>query len=74
MFGADKVLPSNRPKWENPMVELGALTDQEIADGLNYTRLRFANVASTITPKDVAAQRAKMAVAIRITRSRYHSL
>jgi hypothetical protein len=41
------------------MAELSALTDQEIADGLNYTRRRFANVPPTITTKDVAAQRAK---------------
>jgi glucose/arabinose dehydrogenase len=59
LYGADKVLPRNRPKWENPMAELSALTDQEIADGLNYTRRRFANIPSTITAKDVAAQRAK---------------
>lgn len=59
LFGADKVLPANRQKWENPMAELSVLTDQEIADGLNYTRRRFANIPSTITPKDVAAQRAK---------------
>jgi glucose/arabinose dehydrogenase len=59
LYGADKVLPKNRQKWENPMAELSALTDQEIADGLNYTRKRFANVPSTITAKDVAAQRAK---------------
>ena len=59
LFGADKILPKNRQKWENPMAELSALSDQEIADGLNYTRRRFAKVPSTITSKDVAAQRAK---------------
>ena len=59
LFGADKVLPANRQKWENPMAELSALSDQEIADGLNYTRRRFANVPSTIAAKDVATQRAK---------------
>ena len=59
LFGADKVLPANRQKWENPMAELSVLSDKEIADGLNYTRRRFANIPSTIAPKDVAAQRAK---------------
>ena len=59
LLGADAVLPKDRQKWENPMPELSALTDQEIADGLNYARRRFANVTSSITPAHVAALRPK---------------
>jgi hypothetical protein len=37
----------------------GMLDDQQVADVLNYAREIFAKTPSTITDKDVAAQRAK---------------
>ena len=59
LFGPDAVLPANRPTWQNPMPELSSLTDDEIADSLNYARRRFAGVASALTPSQVRAERAK---------------
>jgi len=60
LFGPDKVLPASRPRYENPMPELqGTLSDQQVADVLNYSRRTFAKAPSAITAKDVAAQRAK---------------
>jgi glucose/arabinose dehydrogenase len=59
LYGPDAVLPKNRPTYQNPMPELSSLTDQEIADSLNYARRRFAGVASSITPSQVLAERGK---------------
>jgi len=60
LFGPDKVLPASRPRYENPMPELqGTLSDQQVADVLNYARRTFAGTASAIEARDVAAQRAK---------------
>ena len=41
------------------MPELSALTDQEIADSLNYARRRFAGLESALTAAQVRAQREK---------------
>jgi len=60
LFGPDKVLPASRQRYENPMPELsGMLDDQQVADVLNYARQTFAKAPSSITARDVAAQRAK---------------
>ena len=59
LYGADAVLPANRPKFENPMPPLAALGDDQIADVLNYARQMFGKTAGKVTAKDVAAQRAK---------------
>ena len=59
LYGPNKVLPPVRTQYENPMPDLSALTDQEIADAVNYARRTFAKVASAVSPKDVAAQRGK---------------
>lgn len=59
LFGPDAILPANRPAWQNPMPELSSLTDEEIADALNYARRRFAGVSSALTPSQVRAERGK---------------
>jgi glucose/arabinose dehydrogenase/cytochrome c5 len=59
LFGPDKVLPKNRPVYENPMPELSTLSDPEIAAVLSYARKRFAGIAQAVTPAAVAAERAK---------------
>lgn len=59
LLGPDKVLPPKRQAYENPMPELSALTDQEIAEALNYARRTFAKLVSAITPGQVAAERKK---------------
>ncbi len=59
LFGPDAVLPKNRPTYQNPMPELSALTDEEIADSLNYARRRFAGLESALTAAQVRAQRDK---------------
>ena len=59
LYGGDAVLPENRPRFENPMPPLMALSDQQIADVLNYARRMFAKAASPIAAQDVAAQRNK---------------
>jgi glucose/arabinose dehydrogenase/cytochrome c5 len=60
LYGPDKVLPANRPRFDNPMPGLSALGDQEIADVLNYARRAFGGPASpAIGAQDVAAERAR---------------
>jgi hypothetical protein len=59
LFGPDAILPPNRPTYQNPMPELSALTDEEIADSLNYARRRFAGIASSLTPAQVRAERGR---------------
>jgi len=59
LYGPDAVLPKTRPTWQNPMPELSSLTDQEIADSLNYARRRFAGLVSALTPAQVRAERSK---------------
>jgi mono/diheme cytochrome c family protein len=59
LFGPDAVLPPNRPTYQNPMPELSALTDEEIADSLNYARRRFALSTPSVTPSQVQAERGK---------------
>ncbi len=58
LFGADAVLPASRPRYENPMPPLNSLSDEQIADVLNYARRMFASAPTPkITPRDVGAQR-----------------
>jgi mono/diheme cytochrome c family protein len=59
LYGGDAVLPENRPRFENPMPPLAALSDQQVADVIGYARRMFAKAASPIAARDVAAQRAK---------------
>jgi glucose/arabinose dehydrogenase len=60
LFGPDKVLPASRPRYENPMPELqGMLSDQQVADVLNYARRTFTGTTSAIEARDVATQRAR---------------
>jgi mono/diheme cytochrome c family protein len=60
LFGPKNVLPANRPRLgSNEMPPFDALTDKEIADLLTYVRREFAKKPGTITPAQVAAQRAK---------------
>jgi len=59
LYGPDKVLPANRTRYENPMPEMSNLTDEQIADVLNFARRTFARTPSSITARDVAAERAR---------------
>jgi glucose/arabinose dehydrogenase len=60
LFGPKNVLPANRPRLgSNEMPAFDALTDKEIADLLTYVRREFGKKPGTITPAQVAAQRAK---------------
>ena len=57
--GAEGVLPANRERYANQMPAFDTLTDEEIAEVLSYIRGSFGNKAAAITPKQVAAVRAK---------------
>jgi len=57
--GAEGVLPANRERSANQMPAFDTLTDDEIAAVLSYIRSSFGNKAPAITPKQVAAVRAK---------------
>jgi len=46
--------------FHNTMPPLATLTDQQIADVLTYVRNNFGNKASTVTPAEVKAVRAKI--------------
>jgi glucose/arabinose dehydrogenase len=59
LFGPDKALPANRARYENPMPDMSALSDEQIAAVLNFVRRTFARTESSITPEDVAAERAR---------------
>jgi glucose/arabinose dehydrogenase/cytochrome c5 len=59
LLGPAQVLPANRVKYSNAMPSFESLSDQEIADVLNYCRKAFANKTSAITAAQVAAQRKK---------------
>ncbi|HEY3121244.1 MAG TPA: PQQ-dependent sugar dehydrogenase, partial [Vicinamibacteria bacterium] len=62
LHGPKAVLPANRPRLgANEMPAFDALTDKEIADLLTYVRREFGKKPATITPAQVAAQRAKPA-------------
>jgi mono/diheme cytochrome c family protein len=57
--GAQNVLPADRERYSNQMPTFETLTDDEIAAVLTYIRSSLGNKASPITPKQVAAVRAK---------------
>jgi glucose/arabinose dehydrogenase len=59
LLGPAQVLPANRVKYSNAMPSFESLSDQEIADVLNYTRKAFGSKTSAITAAQVAAQRKK---------------
>ena len=56
-----KVLPADRPKYQNTMPPFGSVyKDADIASLINYLRANFAPNAPKVTPEEVAAQRAKL--------------
>jgi mono/diheme cytochrome c family protein len=57
--GAQTALPADRERFSNQMPTFETLTDDEIAAVLTYIRSSFGNKASAVTPKQVAAARAK---------------
>jgi len=57
--GAEGALPANRQRYANQMPAFDTLSDDEIAAVLSYIRSSFGNKAPAITPKQVAAARAK---------------
>ncbi|HTQ31729.1 MAG TPA: PQQ-dependent sugar dehydrogenase [Opitutaceae bacterium] len=57
--GPAAVLPPDRPKYGNAMPAFGAtMSDQDVADVAGFVRRIFAHDSKTITPAEVAAQRA----------------
>jgi glucose/arabinose dehydrogenase/mono/diheme cytochrome c family protein len=59
--GPAKVLPADRPKFQNVMPPFGPVyKNADIASLVNYLRANFAPNAPKITPEEVAAQRAKL--------------
>ena len=59
--GPAKVLPADRPKFQNVMPPFGPIyKDADIASLINYLRANFAPNAPEVAPEDVAAQRAKL--------------
>lgn len=59
--GPAKVLPADRPKFQNTMPPFGSVyKDTDLASLINYLRANFAPNAPKITPEEVAAQRAKL--------------
>ena len=59
--GPAKVLPADRPKFQNVMPPFGPVyKDTDIASLINYLRANFAPNAPKVTPEEVAAQRAKL--------------
>jgi mono/diheme cytochrome c family protein len=57
--GAQIALPADRERFANQMPTFETLTDDEIAAVLTYLRSSFGNKAAAVTPKQVAAARAK---------------
>ena len=59
--GPAKVLPADRPKFQNVMPPFGPVyKDAEIASLINYLRANFAPASPRVTPEEVAAQRARL--------------
>jgi glucose/arabinose dehydrogenase len=59
--GPAKVLPADRPKFQNVMPPFGPVyKDEDVASLINYLRANFAPNAPKVTPEEVAAQRAKL--------------
>ncbi len=58
--GPAAVLPADRAKYTGSMPPFNVLSDADIAGVINYIRTRFATGASSVTPEQVAAQRAKL--------------
>jgi glucose/arabinose dehydrogenase/mono/diheme cytochrome c family protein len=59
--GPAKVLPADRPKFQNVMPPFGPVyKDDDIASLINYLRANFAPGSPRVTPEEVAAQRARL--------------
>jgi glucose/arabinose dehydrogenase len=59
--GPAKVLPADRPKFQNVMPPFGPVyQDADVASLINYLRANFAPNAPRVTPEEVAAQRARL--------------
>jgi glucose/arabinose dehydrogenase/mono/diheme cytochrome c family protein len=59
LVGPAQALPANRTKYSNQMPSFESLSDEEIADVLNYTLKTFSKKPAAVKPAQVAAQRAK---------------
>jgi glucose/arabinose dehydrogenase/cytochrome c5 len=59
LVGPAQALPADRTKYSNQMPTFESLSDEEIADVLNYTLKTFAKKPAVIKPAQVTAQRAK---------------
>ncbi len=55
--GPAKVLPADRPIFSSTMPPFYQLSDQDVADVLNYIRQEYGTKASAIEPSQVAALR-----------------
>jgi mono/diheme cytochrome c family protein len=59
--GPAKVMPADRPKFQNVMPPFGPVyKDADIASLINYLRANFAPAAPKVAPEEVATQRAKL--------------
>jgi len=59
--GPAKVLPADRPKFQNVMPPFGPVyRDDDIASLINYLRANFAPASPRVTPEEVVAQRARL--------------
>jgi glucose/arabinose dehydrogenase/mono/diheme cytochrome c family protein len=58
--GPAAVLPPDRAKYTGSMPAFNVLSDADIAGVINHIRTRFAPGAATVTPEQIAAQRAKL--------------
>jgi mono/diheme cytochrome c family protein len=54
LLGPTAVLPTDRPVFSNTMPAFNQLTDQQVADLLNYIRQQYGGQASEIEPNQVA--------------------
>ena len=59
LHGPQEALPADRERYSNEMPKFDTLSDDEIAAVLTYIRSSFGNKAPAITPRQVAAARAK---------------
>lgn len=58
--GMDEAVVINKVKYTTPMPSFAQLTDQQIADVLNYVRNSFGNKAAVIGVSQVKAERLKL--------------
>ncbi|MDX1939392.1 MAG: cytochrome c [Saprospiraceae bacterium] len=59
LYGADKEMVVNGETYNVPMLGFSALSDQEIADVLNYVRNTWGNKGKIVTAEEVAKERKK---------------